>query len=147
MKRFIKSPVSAFLLIGLNVILITLGAEGFNLYGLPLIVAGGFIYFYNRRLMGDAWTVRVEEKDKLVTKGLFKYVRHPLYLGLLMLIMGLIISFINKWLLVFLVFVDMPYLHARALIEEELLLKCLKGYRDYLDRTERFLPKVRIILD
>ncbi|MBD3312123.1 DUF1295 domain-containing protein [archaeon] len=147
MKKFIKSPVSAFLLIGLNVIIITLGAEGFNLYGLPLIAAGGFIYFYNRRLMGDAWTVRVKEKDRLVTKGLFKYVRHPLYLGLLVLTVGLVISFVNKWLLLFLVFIDVPYLYDRALIEEELLLKCLKGYKDYLRRTERFLPKIRVIMD
>ena len=143
MNEFIKSPVSALLIIILNIIVFLLGNGRYNLYGLTLVMLGGYIYLYNRRVMGAVWTVRVEKKNKLITKGLFKYVRHPLYLGMLIVGVGGVIISLNLWLLVIFIFIDVPYTYARARLEEEILSKNLKGYKSYMKQTGMFLPKIK----
>lgn len=145
MKEFIKSRYSMIILL-VNFVILLLGAGELNFYGLPLVILGAYIYLHNKRVMGKTWSIKVEEKKRLITEGLFKYVRHPLYLGAMIGCLGLIISLSNLLLLFVFIFLDVPVVYARALIEEEVLLKELKGYKEYFQKTAMFLPRVKINL-
>lgn len=92
--------------------------------------------------MGKQWTVRIEAKKKLVTAGMFKHVRHPLYLGCLIAGAGFALLTMNWQLLLVQAFLDLPFLYFRARIEEEILSKELRGYKEYMKKTGMFLPKL-----
>ena len=101
-----------------------------------------YSYVYNWFIMGNVWTVTVEKKDELVEKGFFKHVRHPLYLGCMIMCLGGIIVSHNICLAVLFIFVDIPYVYLRAKYEEKILSKSLKGYKDYMKRTWMFIPRI-----
>ena len=95
LKGFIETSWSA-LIIGLLAIIISMGTMGgINIYGIIIVVIGEVIYGYNNFKMGNIWTVTVESKPKLIKDGLFKYIRHPLYLGALIAAYGLSITFMS----------------------------------------------------
>jgi protein-S-isoprenylcysteine O-methyltransferase Ste14 len=48
----------------------------------------------------------------------------------------------NWMLLIVTIFLDLPFLYFRARIEEEILSKELKGYKEYMNKTGMFLPKL-----
>ncbi len=138
--NFIKSTSSAVIIVLINIITL-LFSKFTNPYGFPLIIIGLFIYFYHKHLMGSVWSPDVKPKKQLITKGLFNYLRHPLYFGLLLAYAGFILSTLSLLLMVVFIFVNVPYVYKRALVEEDLLSRKLKGYKSYMKRTGRFMPK------
>jgi protein-S-isoprenylcysteine O-methyltransferase Ste14 len=84
--------------------------------------------------------VAIQEGHELLTKGLYRVIRHPSYLGLLLLVCGWALVFRSAiGLLVSLLLV--PILVARMNSEEALLESEFgEPYRDYRRRTWRLLP-------
>lgn len=78
---------------------------------------------------------------QLVTSGLYKFVRHPIYSGLILLGFGLSISggfFPHLIFFAALLFL----LNYKAKFEEQLLLARYPGYAAYSAKTGRFLPRL-----
>jgi len=142
MKKFVKSSASAIIIVAFNALMLLLDYEFLNYIGIPLILFGAFCYFYNRHVMGQHWTITVEKKSGIVKEGFFKYIRHPLYLGAITACLGLVICTLNYWLLGAFLVVDLPYTYYRALLEEKLLAKHLKGYTEYMKTTWMFIPHI-----
>ena len=92
--------------------------------------------------LGDNWTdietAGVLERQELVEAGVYRYIRHPLYLGDLLLLAGFELA-LNSWLALG-VLVLAPLILRQAREEEKVLLANLPGYRDYCARTKRFIP-------
>jgi protein-S-isoprenylcysteine O-methyltransferase Ste14 len=89
------------------------------------------------------WHMRVPdgESPKLITSGPFALVRHPLYGGLLLAILGSAIGQSSLWLLPLLVYG--PYFIRAARGEERLLSERYpERYRAYMQRTKMLLPFV-----
>ena len=122
-----------------NILVLILFAKNLNPYGLPLVVFGLFMYFHSKREMRDAWSIKVEKKDKIITSGFFRHIRHPLYTGLLLSGFGAAISTTNFPLIASLIFITMPFIYKRALLEEKFMDS--RAYRDYKKRTGMFFPK------
>lgn len=143
LKNFIENSWSP-LFIGLIVILVTLVTiRGFSYLGLFIVIIGELIYVYNNFVMGKTWSVKVETKNHLVKQGFFKYIRHPLYLGALIAAFGFSIAF-KSWISILInILVTFPYIYIRSKLEEELLSKTLKGYKDYMNNTGMFFPKFK----
>lgn len=81
------------------------------------------------------------DNAKLLTSGLYKYVRHPIYTGVILAFAGVALgsgSFIK--LLLWLVLV--VFFFTKSNYEEGLLSKQFAGYRKYQKYTGRFLPKL-----
>ena len=77
----------------------------------------------------------------LVTRGLYRWVRHPLYLGEYVAVGGILISAISP--LALLVYVSFLALQAwRALNEERALVAVFPEYEEYSQRTARIIPFV-----
>ncbi|WP_343602343.1 isoprenylcysteine carboxylmethyltransferase family protein [Mycobacterium sp.] len=87
-----------------------------------------------------AATVRVESGQKVVSTGLYRLVRHPMYTGNVIMMMGIPLALGSYWGLVFVV-PGVMVLALRIRDEEKLLQDELDGYREYLQRVRyRLVP-------
>lgn len=89
-----------------------------------------------------AATVTVESGQTLVSAGLYKFVRHPMYVGNVIMMVGIPLALGSYWGLLF-VIPGAVVLTLRILDEEKLLLQELPGYREYAERVRyRLVPHV-----
>ena len=89
-----------------------------------------------------AATITVEADQPLVSTGLYGVVRHPMYLGALIMMVGMPPALDSLWGLV-VVAVALPVLAARILDEEKMLRQELPGYPEYASRVrKRLVPGV-----
>ena len=83
-------------------------------------------------------TVRVEAGQKVVSTGLYGMVRHPMYTGNVIMMVGIPLALGSYWGLVFVV-PGLIVLALRIRDEEKLLQEELTGYREYT-QTVRLSP-------
>jgi len=107
-----------------------------------MLVATG-LFVAAARAMGANWSVvaRMREDHELVTRGVFAYLRHPIYTGMVASLVAVALAFGHLANLV----VGVPLFFAGTWIrirEEEALLKAEFGaaYDAYAARVKRFLP-------
>jgi protein-S-isoprenylcysteine O-methyltransferase len=85
--------------------------------------------------------VAIHAEHTLVQTGLYRYIRHPSYTGLLLAFLGLGISFANWLSLTALVVPITGAIINRIAKEESALLQALgTSYADYCARTKRLVP-------
>ncbi|OBG17977.1 hypothetical protein A5765_05110 [Mycolicibacterium celeriflavum] len=77
-----------------------------------------------------AATVRIESDQTVASTGLYRLVRHPMYTGNIVLMLGIPLALGSYWGLVF-VIPALVVLAMRISDEEELLREELTGYREY----------------
>jgi len=78
-------------------------------------------------------------KDKVITKGLYRFSRNPMYIGLLLLQFGLGIA-CSSWLYLLLTVVLMILLNTILSSEERYCLyRYADDYRKYMNRTPRWI--------
>ena len=87
-------------------------------------------------------TVQVASGQKVVSTGLYGLVRHPMYTGNVLMLVGLPLALGSYWALA-LVVPGVTVLAARIHDEEKLLREELDGYREYTQRVRsRLIPYV-----
>jgi protein-S-isoprenylcysteine O-methyltransferase Ste14 len=87
-----------------------------------------------------ATTVQVEADQKLVSTGVYRLVRHPMYTGNVIMMIGIPLALGSYWGLVFVV-PGLIVLAWRIHDEEQLLQKELTGYREYTQEVRyRLVP-------
>ena len=82
--------------------------------------------------------ITVEADQPLVSTGLYGFVRHPMYFGVVVMMIGTPLALDSLWGLAVVVLV-FPVLAARILDEEKMLVEELAGYRDYTTQVRRRL--------
>jgi len=108
-----------------------------------LVFIGYFIVFLVLRENSyAARTVEVEKGQKLVSTGPYAVIRHPMYFGVLLMLLATPIALGSYWALPpFLLLI--PAIIFRILNEEEVLRRGLPGYTAYCRKTRyRLLPHV-----
>ena len=97
----------------------------------------GFVLKQNTYL---SRTIKVEEGQTVVDTGLYGVVRHPMYMATLLMFLSM--PLILGSLVSFFVFLMYPILIGiRAINEEKLLEKELKGYKEYKQKVKyRIIP-------
>jgi protein-S-isoprenylcysteine O-methyltransferase Ste14 len=114
-------------------------------FGLLIIVAGMILRFIAIKTLGKFFTVdlSIHDSHKLISKGLYKYIRHPAYAGSLLSFFGFALS-LNNWISLIIIFV--PVLSSfiyRINIEEKMLIEELGlKYNDYKKNTKRLIPMI-----
>lgn len=85
--------------------------------------------------------VGIVEGHNLMTSGLYRFIRHPSYLGTLITFLGCGISYVN-WLCVIILIVPNVIWAVMRMNEEEQVLAAHFGadYQAYVMRTKRLLP-------
>jgi protein-S-isoprenylcysteine O-methyltransferase Ste14 len=106
------------------------------------LVALSFLvyYFVFRENSFAASSIQTFESQKVISTGPYALVRHPKYVGDIILIVGIPLALGSWWGLAFLVLI-LPALAWRILDEEKLLKKDLPGYIDYTRKVRyRLVP-------
>jgi protein-S-isoprenylcysteine O-methyltransferase Ste14 len=82
------------------------------------------------------------EQPRMITSGLFSFVRHPVYLGALLVYIGLLVFFLSPLALI--VFIAVFFLYDwLAQDEEARMLKVFaQRYEDYRRQTPKWLPRL-----
>jgi protein-S-isoprenylcysteine O-methyltransferase Ste14 len=109
-----------------------------------VLVALGFLLTFIVILQNNyaASTIQVAEGQKVVSTGLYAYVRHPMYAGVLPMLVGIPLA-LGSWLGVFGLVIIVPGIIWRLLDEEKFLHKNLPGYSEYANRVKyRLIPFV-----
>ncbi len=112
------------------------------LISLPLLWQGVSLLRKGRIAGGrtDAGLYPFEQTTELVTKGIYRYIRHPLYSSLLFLACGVFLKDIT-WTTGILTLVAILFLIATAAADER---ECIRyfgpQYSSYISRTKRFIP-------
>ena len=93
--------------------------------------------------MGVSWRIGIDNRrTELVALGIYRWVRHPIYTGMMGLLLALVLLAPSPWTLLALPLVALPIgVQARL---EEIHLERLHGdaWRAYAARSGRFLPRL-----
>ncbi|MFN0277206.1 MAG: methyltransferase family protein [Pyrinomonadaceae bacterium] len=119
-------------------------STGVRIAGVIIYTIGLATALAARFQLGENWanieTGQVLTKQEVVANGIYRYVRHPIYVGDLLLLFGLELA-LNSWLLLG-VLILAPVVMKKAIGEEQMLAAELPGYDAYRDRSKRFIPFV-----
>ena len=85
------------------------------------------------------YTLRKAKLDKPFTNGPYKYSRHPIYIALILIIVGVTIMSYSWILLLILAIILIHLLLAVPAEEQYCLKKYGKLYKDYLEKTPRWI--------
>jgi protein-S-isoprenylcysteine O-methyltransferase Ste14 len=109
------------------------------------VTLGGLIVvLWARTVLGGNWSAiaEVKEKHELITRGPYRYVRHPIYSGLLLMVLGVIIVF-DRAVGVFVFAACFLSLWVKAHQEEKLLTEHFpQAYPEYKARVKALIPFV-----
>jgi protein-S-isoprenylcysteine O-methyltransferase Ste14 len=81
-------------------------------------------------------------QDGLVTGGIYAHVRHPLYSGMLLQLVGLALWHPQGEMLVACL-IGMVWVMVQARLEEWDLIQRSPAYREYMQRVPRFVPRFK----
>jgi protein-S-isoprenylcysteine O-methyltransferase Ste14 len=112
--------------------------------GLVLLTLGGALRLAAVFVLGRRFTglVAIQEGHRLQTTGLYRYIRHPSYAGMLLYMVGYVLVF-RCWLGLLLVAATLALLLARMNAEESLLQNEFgEDYASYRHHTWRLVPWV-----
>lgn len=119
------------------------------LVGAPLIIAGLVLELTVRLTLLDragfgslteTKRLRIVPDHQLLTDGVFKYIRHPLYLGRIVLDFGIAALCSSFWGAVLMTIAALCFV-IRIRIEEEMLVEEFgDAYRVYQARTKKLVP-------
>jgi protein-S-isoprenylcysteine O-methyltransferase Ste14 len=116
-----------------------LRAGGIVIYFLGLLVA-----VIGRIQLGKNWAnledYQVIPEQSLVETGIYRFIRHPIYIGDVLLILGLEMA-LNSWLVVGGLALFL-FVIRQALAEEAILLRAFPDYKAYRDKTKMFIPYI-----
>ena len=111
--------------------------------GAILFLAGLGFAVWARIYLGRNWGMPMTQKDEpeLVTSGPYRYVRHPIYSGILLAMLGTALVTSLYWLLAFAVLGS--YFIYSATVEEKLLASSFPAtYPSYKTKTKMLIPFV-----
>lgn len=114
-----------------------------SVLGIVMVAAGlgltMLVVFQNRYASAN---ITVEEGQPLVSTGLYGIVRHPMYFGNVILMIGISLGLGSYWALL-LVLVGVLLMAVRIKDEEKMLTEQLDGYRHYTTKVRyRLVPLV-----
>jgi protein-S-isoprenylcysteine O-methyltransferase Ste14 len=114
---------------------------------IPLWLIGGLIVlgcFWDFTFKGHGTPVPMDPPKELVVTGFYRYVRNPIYVGVLSIFLGHFLWF-GYWALLIYTVSAFIGVNCFVVLYEEPTLKRKFGaaYEDYLKRVPRWLPRFR----
>jgi protein-S-isoprenylcysteine O-methyltransferase Ste14 len=119
------------------------GSTGLSVAGLLVMWAGLAVRVWAIVVLGRSFrmTVEVDTGQKVIDSGPYRWVRHPSYTGILLLMAGLSLVYGDWPALAILLVLPAGVLIHRIFVEEAVLTKVIgRAYADYAARTKRLVP-------
>ena len=119
------------------------GASGGRAVGALAFASGVVLYRWGATALGDALSplVAPHPEGRLVTAGPYRVVRHPMYVGQLLIAAGAPATLGCRWAFA-VSFAAALVLFVRIGMEENALSRVYADYRSYQARSKRLLPFV-----
>ena len=114
--------------------------------GTAIMLGALWLFWRSHADLAENWsrTLEIREGHKLVTRGIYGRVRHPMYaaIWLFSLAQGLLLQ---NWLAGWSAFVAFAIMYSVRVFREERMMEERFGeeYRKYASRTGRLLPRIR----
>lgn len=113
----------------------------------PLWLIGGVIVlwsFWNFLVQGRGTPAPIDPPKELVATGFYRYVRNPMYVGILLILIGHFLWFEFIWLILYAALAFL-IVHLFVTLYEEPTLRKKFGasYEEYLRRVPRWIPRFR----
>jgi protein-S-isoprenylcysteine O-methyltransferase Ste14 len=119
----------------------------FAYLALPLWALGAVILlwsFWNFLQQGRGTPAPIDPPKELVATGFYRYVRNPMYVGILLTLIGHFLWFGYWNLLIYAVVVAIAFNTFVAYYEEPTLKRTFgAAYEDYLKKVPRWIPRFR----
>jgi protein-S-isoprenylcysteine O-methyltransferase Ste14 len=121
--------------------------SGFFAYlAFPLWLIGLVILlwcFWDFLVKGRGTPAPIDPPKELVATGLYNYVRNPMYVGVLIFIIGHFLWFKTIWMIAYMAVVFLAF-HLFVTLYEEPHLKRTFGtaYEDYTNKVPRWIPRI-----
>lgn len=133
-------------LLGLQILPITQNTLLFQMVGICIALLAFTIGVMARKELGTNWAhasdYQIKKKHELVTTGIYRYIRHPIYTSISLFIVGcelVALSYLFLPLLCVLLFTS--YIQAKK--EEKILLEHFGvEYKSYTKRSSMLLPYI-----
>lgn len=109
-----------------------------------IIILSGYtlIFFVFKQNSYASRVVEVEKNQQVITNGLYSFVRHPMYLGVLIMYIPTPVALGSYWGLIPMAAIPVA-LVLRILNEEKVLSENLPGYKEYCQKTRyRLIPLI-----
>ncbi len=114
--------------------------------GLVLFLAGLCLTFWARRTLGAMWGISTSRQVKLlpnhrlIQNGPYAWVRHPMYLGWWISVLGLLMIY-RTWILLGIFIMSLAIFYRRARLEESVLAeKFGDEWKSYAARSKCLIP-------
>lgn len=120
-----------------------LWASLFNLsdkWASTICMVGSILMISGLIIMGRGWRKIYKARGNLVTEGLYARIRHPQYLGLILLTTGMMVQWPTILTIIMWPALLFAYWRLAKIEEDELQKKFGQQYADYKARTGMFLP-------
>lgn len=111
--------------------------------GIFLVILGIIIRIWSVITLGKYFTisVKIDNNQKLIEKGLYKYIRHPCYTGNIASLLGIAFGMRNIFgILTTIVLLTLIYGYRIYIEEKALKLKFKESYIEYKNRTKFVIP-------
>lgn len=119
------------------------GSTGLSVAGLLVMWTGLAVRIWAIAVLGNSFrtTVEVDTSQRVVDSGPYRWVRHPSYTGIVLLMAGLGLVYGNVPALAILLVLPAGVLIHRIFVEEAVLTEVIgRAYADYAARTKRLVP-------
>lgn len=113
-----------------------------NIFPTLIFILGLFLGLYAIFVMRKSKlriTPNVSKNATFVNDGPYKYIRHPMYLSVLLICLGLVLTNIY-YLTTFFYILLFAILSLKINYEEKLLKKAFKNYPEYKAKTNKLIP-------
>ncbi len=115
---------------------------GLTIVGIALVIVGLVVVGLAASHLGESLTATPEPKSdaSLRTGGLYRFARHPIYSGVLLVVVGLAVRS-RSFAALAVGVVTVVFFNGKAAWEERRLAAIYPGYAEYAGTTPRFVPR------
>lgn len=99
-----------------------------------ILILNGWYNIYKKYWSKETGT------GKLVISGVYRFIRHPQYTGLLLLSLGMIIEWATLPMLIMFPIIVFMYINLAKKEEKDMICEFGEDYKEYMMRTKMFIP-------
>jgi len=115
----------------------------FRIIGLAIFIVFSWIQIWSYKLLGSYYSqdVIIQKNHKIITSGIYGFIRHPQYLSQILSDLGAAIALMSYIALPIVLLLEIPLFIMRAILEEKLFKKHFgEEYLSYKNKSGFMIP-------